>query len=261
MEKSSVIKTSIKFLCAFFILTQVYAQEKDNIQGQMPSEGEGMFGSMRIGPMIGFGLLAGPNISIEAKIHKYLGLSLGYSQYNNLDMNGLYDFRPFINNDNQDFNVNEIHLSSKQIEAKISYFPFGKTFFVGAAFGKRNMTLNVDGTVNASISTLPSPLAASVGAQFEVSSFYVTPQVGWLASWDGVYGGFAIGTEIGAQIPLSNSVSTTSRVSGVDPSYVSEVENSSQYLSLKNQVQDEVVSKLKKDPLPYWNIIKIGWLF
>ena len=170
------------------------AQEKNNLQNtpppeeknlptkvkNPPEEGSGLFGSaIRIGPMVGIGVLMGPNVGIEAKIFKNWVLSFSYAQYSKFNIFSVYDFRSQLNNNNKDFTIDSAHVDYKQIEGKISWFPWGKTFFIGTAFGKRDITVNMGGNVNATIPELGStPLTAPINVEYSVSSLYVTPQIG-----------------------------------------------------------------------------------
>ena len=97
--------------------------------------------------------------------------------------------------------------------------------------------------------------------EYKVDSLYATPQIGWLAIWDGSYGGFALGTEFGIQCSLSHSATLTASSSSTYNPYLSELVNTTQYQEMRKQILNQTEDALNNYPLPYWNIIKMGWLF
>ncbi|WP_186645547.1 hypothetical protein [Fluviispira vulneris] len=225
-----------------------------------PDADDGLFGSFRIGPMVGFGLLMGPNFSIESKIFKYIGLSVSYAGYNSVNLFAIPQIKSLLNNQSSSFTINTLQMKYTQFEGKLSIFPFGTSFFLGVAYGQRHIKLNANADVNVTILGVntSTPVIEDIG----VTSIYLTPQIGWLATWGGKYGWFAFGSEFGVQFPVKNTVTLTSTFT--DPavaSYVSSILSSDQYIALSNQLQSSIVDNLNNYPLPYWNILKIGWLF
>ena len=223
---------------------------------------DGLFGSFRIGPMIGFGILMGPNISIESKIFKYFGFSASYGTYNNFDLFQFARLKTILNSQSNDFQFDTLTLSYTQFEGKFSIYPFGGSFFIGAAYGRRNINLNSTGNLNVTVPNYPTRLATPFSESIAISSTYWTPQIGWLATWGGTFGWFAIGTELGVQLTLQSSVTTTTTFT--DPSVQSLVPlvlQSPEYTSLTNEMNTSITNALKDYPLPYWNILKIGWIF
>lgn len=225
-------------------------------------EDDGLFGPFRIGPMVGIGILMGPNISIESKIFKYIGLSASYGFYNNLDMFKYSQLKSTLNSQSQYFQFNTLTLSYSQLEGKVSIFPFGGSFFIGAAYGRRLINLNSTGDINVTIPNYPARISTPFKETITINSIYWTPQLGWLATWGGSFGWFAIGTELGVQLTLDSSVTTTTTFT--DPtaqSLSTYVIQSPEYTTLSSQLSDSITKALKEYPLPYWNILKIGWIF
>lgn len=226
-----------------------------------PPPRQGLFGPVRVGPVVGAGILMGPNMGIESRSFRHFGLAVSYAQYKNLSVFGIYNFRKSINT-SSDYSVNTMYLNYKQLEGRISYFPWtNSSFFLGVAGGKRYIALNLTGTVNAVISQFPLGISAPIGIEYNVNSWYVAPAVGWLKNWSGRFGGFAIGTDFGFQYTLTSAVTLNAAISGVDRAYVTAIQSSSQYTSMVDTAKSQTVTKLKKYPLPYWNIVKVGWLF
>ncbi|KAB8039869.1 hypothetical protein GCL60_06290 [Silvanigrella paludirubra] len=238
-------------------------EENSNKKEEAPEDkDEGLLGPFRIGPMIGFGILMGPNISIESKIFRYIGLSVSYGFYNNFDMFRFSNIKSILNSQSQDFQFNTLTLSYSQLEGKISIFPFGGSFFIGASYGRRLINLYSTGTLNVTIPNYPTKISTPFNENITINSIYWTPQMGLLATWSGSFGWFAIGTEIGVQLTLDSTVTTSTTFT--DPtaqSLSSYVFASPEYTALSNQLSDSITTKLKEYPLPYWNILKIGWIF
>ncbi|BBH52155.1 cell envelope integrity protein TolA [Fluviispira sanaruensis] len=225
-----------------------------------PDVDNGLFGPFRIGPMVGFGLFMGPNFSIESKIFKYIGLSISYSGFNSINLFYISQIKSLLNNQSSSFTINALKMKYNQLEGKLSIFPFGTSFFLGVAYGQRNISLNANADVIVNISGLSA--STPVKELIEITTIYLTPQIGWLATWGGRYGWFAVGTEFGLQFPVKNTVTLTTTFT--DPGVTSSIDTikaSSEYIALSNQLQSSLVDNLNKYPIPYWNILKIGWLF
>lgn len=238
------------------------SSEPPSNDSSLAHEDDGFFGAFRIGPMVGFGILMGPNISIESKIFRYIGLSASYGAYNNFDLFRFGKLKSALNSQSNDFQFDTLKLTYSQFEGKLSIFPFGGSFFIAAALGKRNMNLNSTGNINVTIPGYPIRISTLFEKSIAISSTYWTPQLGWLVTWGGNYGWFAIGTELGVQLTLQSSVTTS--ISFPDPAvqtYVPIVLQSPEYQALTNQINNSVANTLKDYPLPYWNVLKIGWIF
>lgn len=89
-------------------------------------------------------------------------------------------------------NVQGGKLSSWSLETAVQLFPFRGSFFLGTAVGL--MSLSASAATQAGAVTL------------DVTSIYVTPRLGWLATWDS---GFTLGFDMGAQVPLTSAVGVT----------------------------------------------------
>ena len=83
-------------------------------------------------------------------------------------------------------------LSSWSAEVGLLIFPLGGSFFLGASAGHNSL--------------LASAATKAGTVSFDISSFYLTPHLGWLATWDS---GFSAGFDLGAQLPISPSVTTS----------------------------------------------------
>lgn len=85
--------------------------------------------------------------------------------------------------------VKQGQLSSWSADASLLLHPFRGSFFLGASLGHMSL--------DAQAPTQAGPVSVSVATQ------YVSPRLGWLATWDS---GFSLGFDVGAQLPLSPEV-------------------------------------------------------
>lgn len=121
------------------------------------------------------------------------------------------------------------------VEGVARFHPFKGSFFLGGNLGYQDFRVNT-------VQKLGVPYEINDG----IRSVYVTPHIGWYK----VYScGITIGSELGAQFPLS-SKRYTDRVSGEG--------------SYNPDAQDAVDKGLKilgKNVLPYITLIRLGYSF
>jgi len=221
---------------------------------------DGMFGSFRVGPMAGFGLVMGPNFTIETKINRYLGASVGVGGYNHLSLLQFGRVKDAVEENADEYEVNTLNLSYMQYEGRLLVYPFGGAFFLGSALGYREISLESSATIFTTVSGYGT-VTAPADIDFTIYSTYVTPQIGWMGVWSGAYGGFAIGTELGVQLNLSARSHLHASVNTGDPALDALVLSSPEYQDLYDQINNDALDRFKNIPLPYWNVIKVGWLF
>jgi hypothetical protein len=224
----------------------------------------GLFGPIRIGPMIGLGLLMEPIISIDSKFFRYIGFSINYAWVNGFDMFRIPKVKNFLNSQSDDYQFTSLSLNYSQLEGKVSIYPFGGNFYIGAAYGRRKFDINAKGNLNVSFSFAGFPLNIQTPfiEEINITSIYWTPQIGWLATWGGKLGWFAIGTELGVQLTLQTTVTSTTVFPDPDIQlFIPLVLQTPQYAALSNELNTTISNALKDYPLPYWNILKIGWIF
>ena len=216
----------------------------------------------RIGPTIGFGIFLGPNINVESKFLKYFGASVGYSQYHIQNVFNYYDVGNYVNSNQSTFTLNGGQMDYMQFEGKFSYFPWGRNFFVGSAFGMRRMKFNFQAKINQTIiAAFPSPISPTLNFEIVDTTTFATPQIGWLYMWSGSWGGYVIGTEIGAQISMTNSIGLN--ISSLDQyaSKLSQIQAQPEFIKTKSEIKSKTEDAIHGYPLPYWNVIKFGWMF
>lgn len=221
-----------------------------------PSEGGGRDWSfLRVGPTIGLGVPNFLDVGLETRLFGWLGFSVnggGSGSVNLMSMPGL-------NLEKEDGTRKNTEVTGKftHFEARVVVYPFSGSFFIGSAFGQR--TINLDGKATFETTVLGTPVSGPVSARLETKTSYFTPQLGWMGLWDS---GFMIATEFGAQIPLSKGTANFSiDLSQLDPATRVVVESSEEYQDMVKKISEDYSKILTEDVIPYWNIIKIGWLF
>ena len=231
----------------------------DNISSRndvVSDQQHSIFKNIQIGPMVGIGIINGPSIGIEAKVFHFFGFGINYSSYSfsrGISMSS--------SSASANYNITDIGLKYRQLEAKLVYYPFGKSFYLAAAFGSRKMTFTSSGTVSTKISAFPETISAPIHADFALQSTYIAPTVGWLWNWEGPTGGLAIGTDFGIQFSTANELQVNSSVDGQYSPYTGDILSGADYQDYENKIKTDLVNSVKNTPLPFWNIIKVGWLF
>lgn len=129
----------------------------------------GLFGPMRIGPMLGAGFPGFMTVGANARIAKLIGVGFNYG------------YSPEVS-------VSSIAISGWNMEGYARIYPFKSPFFVGAGVGAQKLS----GKSSQSGGT----------AAGSVATTYVAPTVGFMWTWDF---GLAVGFDVGVQIPVSNT--------------------------------------------------------
>lgn len=124
-------------------------------------------------------------------------------------------------------------------------FPFGGSFYIGAAAGRQSLSIEADDTVE----------GEHVTASAEHATLFVTPQVGWLFVWDS---GFTLGINVGAQFSLGATPKVRVRNdSGVE---VDPTEVGPDAEEMRENVR-KAGRYLARYPLPSVDLLKVGFLF
>lgn len=206
-----------------------------------------------IGPTFSVGLFQFFTIGLEAKIFKFLGLSINYAGAGDIHFDTFPGLLSYINKNSNENHIYETKLSIQHIKTRVVIYPFFGAFFVGAELGIRHIETNVHAT------NFSSSNPVEISARYKLNTFYINPQFGWMWVFDS---GFAIGTELGAQIPLSsNNENFSSEILTQTAALNFTIQTSQGYNDFVNANKEEVGNYFKKKTLPFWNIIKIGWFF
>lgn len=181
----------------------------------------------RIGPLVGIiGLPRPVNVEIFAKPNDWFGVGAGFSMVPELT-------------------IRDISGKMNAFNAVGRVFPFAGSFYVGAGVGVQ--TLSIKGSDNVE--------GEDLTAAADHSAFFVTPQVGWLWTWDS---GFTVGINIGVQVALTS----TPKVEVRDPrgEVVDPADIGPDAVDLNDDVHD-AAKIFGKYPLPAIDLLKLGFLF
>jgi hypothetical protein len=111
--------------------------------------------------------------------------------------------------------------------------------------GKKKTTAEVDNQTTSGV----------VSSQSRIKSNYLTPHIGWLSVYDS---GFCFGFELGYHIPFKSS--STYEAKAEESSLDAVLKTSSEFQDQKKDLEG-IVKKLGKTPVPYVNLLRVGWLF
>lgn len=151
----------------------------------------------------------------------------------------------------------EATLKYREYDAYGRLYLFGGGFFVGAGVGYHS----ADGTFVKSIPTpIPGVPTYEVTSHGSVKAMILTPQLGWFS----VFGsGFALGFDVGAQIPIAPSTVKYSTdlppnlPAGIPPEVLTQAQ---QLVDSSNQEVINTLEKIGKTPIPVFNI-RLGYMF
>lgn len=181
----------------------------------------------RLGLLLGIVSVPRPvNIELFAKPNDWFGVGAGFSMIPQVEVSGIKG-------------------KMNAFNAVGRVFPFGGAFYVGAAAGLQNLDVEGSDTVE----------NQELTAKAEHSAFFVTPQVGWLWTWDS---GFTVGLNVGVQVALTS----TPEVKVHDPSgaVVDPAALGPDAVELEDDVQ-KAATLFGKYPLPALDLFKLGFLF
>jgi len=139
--------------------------------------------------------------------------------------------------------VSGVSVSMTNTELGLLYHPFAGSFFVGALIGQQNLKAKNSSVILG---------ITNVNVEANIKTNYLTPEVGWHWQWSS---GLNLGFEMGAQVPTSSQsdLSTNAASLGVDTA-------NSTYTAFEKDVKD-TADKIGKLTLPYFTILRIGWMF
>jgi hypothetical protein len=217
------------------------ATEDSKPEAVAPSEASskssgGLLGAFRVGPTVSLAFPYLLNGSIDAKWNNLIGLSVSGGK---------------MKRDIQD----ETSLEVFNWDVRARWFPWSGSFFLGAAFG--NMGIVGKKSKDLNIKNNDVTLKIPTTVRMEVKTTYLTPHLGWMATWDA---GFTLGFEVGYHMPLSSKAEMQTGFSDVSTEAEEELKQSDEYKKAKKDVEDKTEAYGKK-AVPYINLLRIGWLF
>ncbi|MEI9953471.1 MAG: hypothetical protein WDO74_31945 [Pseudomonadota bacterium] len=199
----------------------------------------GLLGPIRIGVLVGTGLPEVANFGAQLKLTRFIGLGV------NVGLIPTVKIRYY----------GEAAQAYQEYDAYGHIYPFGGSFFLGAGVGY----VKIDGTLlnRFNLADLQQPgISGSVDvtSNASVRTLVLTPQLGFLKIFDV---GFAIGFDLGAQIPIASSqVEFNTVAPGVPPVLADSVRT--KYINPNDEKVRRTLNTVGRTPLPTFNF-KIGW--
>lgn len=198
----------------------------------------GLLGPFRIGVLAGTGLPEVLNFGAQLKLTRFLGAGINVGLIPTVKINYYGDAQQKY----QEYDVYG-HL-----------YPFGGAFFLGAGVGYAQ----IDGVLvnHFNLAALQQGLSGSVDvtSSATVRTLVLTPQIGFLKIFDI---GFAVGLDVGAQIPIAPSeVHFNTAAAGIPPALEDEVRT--KYINPNDEKVRHTLDTVGRTPLPTFNF-KIGW--
>lgn len=199
-------------------------------------ESNGLLGPFRIGFLIGTGLPEVANLGAQMKLTRFIGAGINVGLIPTVKISYYGDAT----------------LKYQEYDAYGRIYPFGGAFFLGAGVGYANIKGTL--TKNFSLSPWNLPGSIDVTSDATVRTLVLTPQIGFMKIFDV---GFAIGVDIGAQIPIAPSnVDFNTVAPGVPDVLANEFQT--RYINPNDEKVRSTLEKIGRTPLPTFNF-RIGW--
>lgn len=201
----------------------------------------GLLGPFRIGVLVGTGLPEVANFGAQLKLTRFFGAGV------NVGLIPTVKIKYY----------GEAAQKYQEYDVYGHIYPFGGSFFLGAGVGYAQ----VDGTLvtHVALADLQPGLPGSVDltSDARVRTLVLTPQIGFLKIFDV---GFAIGFDLGAQIPIAPSEVHFDTVAvGIPPQFAGDADAiRAKYINPNDEKVRRTLETLGRTPLPTFNF-KIGW--
>ncbi len=144
----------------------------------------------------------------------------------------------------------DVKISNQEIVARLH--PFASSFYLAAALG--NHSIDGAGTATYSQAPLSQPITTTITNK--ITANYVKPHIGWL--WRAPFG-LTWGMDLGVLIPNSSKTTLDEGSIKNDSNYPL-LASTSEYKANKQKIIDASES-IGSSTLPYWTLIRVGWLF
>ena len=206
------------------------AQDDDNSGG--------LLGPFRIGVLVGTGLPEVVNLGAQLKLTRFFGAGVNVGLIPTVKIQY----------------YGEAAQKYQEYDAYGHIYPFGGSFFLGAGVGYAQ----IDGVLvnRFNLASIQPGLSGNIDVTSDatVRTLVLTPQIGFLKIFDV---GFAVGIDIGAQIPIAPSeVRFNTTTAGIPPQLEDQIRTT--YISPNDAKVRDTLNTLGRTPLPTFNF-KIGW--
>jgi hypothetical protein len=223
---------------------ELKAAPRDDVNKEDDDDGGGLFGPIRLGPMVGVGLPNLLSFGALLKLTRYLGggINIGVIPTVRVSYYG------------------QAKLNYQEYDVFGRLFPFGGGFFVGAGVGYETVKGTLSNRMDTSTiaNSLPQGLSIPNPLDYQsagsVKTMVLTPQVGYFYTTSI---GFSIGLDIGAQVPIAPSQIKFSSKLTLEPTALSLIKP--QFSDPTDQKVRDSLQTIGRTPLPTINL-RVGWL-
>lgn len=129
--------------------------------------------------------------------------------------------------------ADEAKVSQKMVDVSARLYPFKGAFFLGCGLGTQNLSLKARQTEQG--------VTGEVNLQSD--TLFISPRIGFVHKFDF---GLAIGMDIGAMIPFSNSLKTTGTIAGIPVNPPKEALDAATFVG--------------KTPVPIIHLLQLGYI-
>ncbi|MEI9941142.1 MAG: hypothetical protein WDO69_28325 [Pseudomonadota bacterium] len=208
-------------------------------QASKDDDSGGLLGPFRVGALVGTGLPEVANFGAQLKLTRFVGVGVNVGLIPTVKIRYYGDAAE----------------KYREYDAYAHVYPFGGSFFFGTGVGYAK----IDGTlVNrfnlADLNQQGISGSVDVTSSASVRTLVLTPQLGFLKIFDV---GFAIGVDLGAQIPIAPSEVKFNTVAPGVPSAIADTVQKT-YITPNDEKVRSTLNTVGRTPLPTFNL-KIGW--
>jgi hypothetical protein len=207
-------------------------------KGEDDDDYEGLFGPVRLGPIVGTGIPDLIHFGAVLKITRYIDGGIVYGHIPTVKLSLYGDAQ---------INYNRFDVFGR-------IYPLGGAFFLGAGVGYKTVSGTLTDTVSipSGVSLPGLPTKIDVMSQGSVHTLVLTPRLGLFKMWKV---GFCLGLDAGVQVPIAPSdVSFSTQVPPSIPAPLV-----AQYVTPNDQKVSDTLQKVGRAVIPEVNI-RIGWL-
>lgn len=196
----------------------------------------GLFGPVRVGPTLAIGFPHVVNYGIDVLWENMIGFAIATGKTK------VETFKP-------------LSAEISNLDARLRWFPFKSSFFLGAAYGTQkvsaNAVMNLKTTIGGTVMKVPTEFEA------EAETTYWTPHLGFFSIWDI---GLTIGFELGAQLAVKSHTELDVTFKNLSAAQEAEMKSSKVYLEQKEKTR-EALKKIASETIPYVTLIRVGYMF
>ena len=198
---------------------------------------EGVFGATRIGALVSLGIPDVLRFSLDLKIQRRVGISLGFAKFKS--------------------RINDIGVSINHFDVTGKWFPFEGNMYVGLGLGKNTYRGDLKKTINF-VNAKNQPSKAETKFKASVNRTDIKPMIGW--QWISSPG-FTLDLAFGWSIAMNTSSSLEDELvtSGLSTADQDEVKTDKDYSYHKKKVQEDFVDRYKAKGIGHVSL-GFGWM-